>query len=128
MILSEAELNLQAERAEQLVHAIAEGTKPQTLRQKIDRAILYFLVGAVVFIGIVVIIVRGTANDTAAALRLSCPAWEDVATAPLAPDTKGLGIAIVADARRAYEASCVGKYGQLPPADPRIMSYLELHP
>lgn len=93
------------------------------------RGYILYVVVAVIAAGTVIGYgVRQTANSTEAGLRLSCPAYRDIATLPLDVTTKQLGIGIVADFRRAYDASCVSKYGPLPAPDPRIVEYLRTHP
>lgn len=100
-----------------------------THRERVERFLLYLLVIIVTVFGLVLISVRATANGTEAALRLFCPAYQDVASLPLLPSSTSVGVALVADFRRAYMgAGCSDTYGHLPPADPRVAEYLRTHP
>lgn len=66
--------------------------------------------------------IRQAQLHTQAEIQGSCDFWRYVATAPLEPDTKPLGLDIVAGVRIAYAAAeCPGK---LPPADPRVRALL----
>lgn len=100
----------------------------RSMGDRVRGYVLYAVVAVIVAGAIIGYGIRQTANSTEAALQLSCPAYRDIASLPLDVTTKQLGLGIVADFRRAYDASCVSKYGQLEPPDPRIAEYLRTHP
>lgn len=133
MIRSDREAAAAAAETAQLEPRVRQGLtggaskEYRSLGDRVRGYVLYIVVAVVLIGAPVVYSIRQTANSTEAALRLSCPAYRDIAMLPLEVTTKQLGLGIVADFRRAYEASCVSKYGTLPAPDPRVIEYLRTH-
>lgn len=126
----DAELAALDARADEVIETVKKPRRTDSRRTRVERAILYFLLAAMLIGGPAVYVTYKIAHTAEQNLALLCPVFRSVATSTIPPATTPVqgtptGIQIIGQLRIAYEAYCVPGYGKLPaPTDQRLIDFL----
>lgn len=120
------------EHENRVIESIVKPRGQESLRDRLERWFLYFVIVAVFVGGPSLYVVYKIAHSTQQNLSLICPAFKDVANSKIPPATTPVtagtpaSIQVIGDLRIAYLAFCVPKFGVLDPvADPRLAAFLK---